>query len=292
MNWPILHEKLHENDKQNKIPRSSDKVWYFAYGSNMSSETFQSHRGIVPLQAIPVRIPGWTLTFDIYGIPYQEPSFSSISRIEQVSGAREQWAWATPSLPVVHGTAYLVSCEDYVSIIGSEGGGSAYEEVELLAERVPGVRGIDTVDGGNMTMHVMTLTRAYGPTIPRLPSKRYKDILAQGAMEAGLPAPYQSFVTELPCYEAPKSSMRLLGAYLFLAVWVPVMGIAQRLTRATVNMDGRGNCPAWVQQIVRLILLIMWFHHDFIHSKIWGRGDGLDQSSQLDVMEKGGAIRI
>ena len=119
-----------------------------------------------------------------------------------------------------------------------------------------------------------------------------QDILAQGAMEAQLPAAYQTFVAQLPCYEAPKSGLRLIGVYLFLIVWMPVMSLAERLTKATVNADGCGNCPTWVQQTVRLILLAMWFHHDFVHSKVWGRGDGLDQSSELDVMEKGGALRI
>jgi hypothetical protein len=166
-----MNEKSHD---QMSMPKPSDSVWYFAYGSNMNSETFQSHRGIVPMEAVPVRVPGWTLTFDIYGIPYQEPAFSSISRIEQVFSTEDQSTCTTFPPPVVHGTAYLVSCKDYVSIIGSEGGGSAYDEVKVLAERIPGASGIEDVDGAKMTLSVMTLTRAYGPTIPRLPSKRYK----------------------------------------------------------------------------------------------------------------------
>lgn len=175
MSSPLLDEKACENGRRLNTFNSSDKVWYFAYGSNMSTETFQSHRGIVPLEAVPVRVPGWTLTFDIYGLPYSEPAFSSISRIEQVSGTGAQSAWmAASETPVVHGTAYLVSCEDYVSIIASEAGGSAYSELEVLAERVHDGGGIDDVRGAETTLRVMTLVRAYGPTIPRLPSKRYK----------------------------------------------------------------------------------------------------------------------
>jgi hypothetical protein len=111
-------------------------------------------------------------------------------------------------------------------------------------------------------------------------------------MEANLPAAYQSFIAELPCYEAPKSGMSLIGARLFLAVWIPVMSLAEWLTKLTVNADGHGNCPAWVQKIVRLILVVMWIHHDFLHSKMWGRGDGLNEGSALDMMEKGEVIRI
>lgn len=109
----------------------------------------------------------------------------------------------------------------------------------------------------------------------------------QGAMEAKLPATYLSLLTELPCYEAPKSGMRLLGAYMFLVAWVPVMGFAEWLTKANVATDGHRS---WARQTVRLILMVMWFDHDFIHSEIWGRGDGLDQGSELGVMEKGHCI--
>ena len=119
-----------------------------------------------------------------------------------------------------------------------------------------------------------------------------QEILAQGAQEAALPHAYQTFVAELPCYEAPKSGLRLLGAYLFLAVWMPVMSFAEWITGKTVNVDGHGNCPAWVQQLVRLILMVMWFHHDFIHSRMWGRGDGLHEGDEVDLMEKGGAIHL
>ena len=175
MTSPLLDEKACGNGRRLNTFNSSDQVWYFAYGSNMSSETFQSKRGIAPLDTAPVRVPGWTLTFDIYGLPYSEPAFLSISRINQVSSAGAQPAWmATSSPPVVHGTAYLVSRRDYVSIIGSEGGGSAYSELEVLAERVPDVREVEGVRRVETTLKVMTLVRAYGPTIPRLPSRRYK----------------------------------------------------------------------------------------------------------------------
>lgn len=149
-------------------------MWCFAYGSNMSSETFQSHRGIMPVETVPVHVPALTLTFDIYGIPYQDLAISSISRIKQMSGAGGQSAWTTPSSPAKHGTACLVSWENYVSIVGSEGGGSAYKEVEVLAECILEGSGFDSMDRKKTTLRVITLTRAYGPTIPRIASKRYK----------------------------------------------------------------------------------------------------------------------
>ncbi|KAI1917597.1 hypothetical protein LOZ53_006195 [Ophidiomyces ophidiicola] len=284
----LLSEKL-------QIDNEADgRVWYFAYGSNMNSETFTAHRGIKPLATVPVRIPGWMLSFDIYGMPYQEPSFSSISqippRVEKfVQAAASASAEVAP--PPVHGTAYLVSHEDYISIIGSEGGGIAYDEIEVLAQSV-------TQDGDNKMpirspFKVMTLVRAYGPTVPRHPSKRYLDLLIEGSHEAHLPSTYESFLYSIPSYQAPNSGWRKIGAALFLALWAPIMKVAEELTKATANSDGQGNCPAWVQGLVRLILVVMWFHHDFIHSKVWGRGDGLDQNGDAgDIAEKAGAIYL
>ncbi|KAI1934438.1 hypothetical protein LOZ66_005906 [Ophidiomyces ophidiicola] len=308
----LLSEKL-------QIDNEADgRVWYFAYGSNMNSETFTAHRGIKPLATVPVRIPGWMLSFDIYGMPYQEPSFSSISQIppraeKSVQAAAPASAEVAP--PPVHGTAYLVSHEDYISIIGSEGGGIAYDEIEVLAQSV-------TQDGDNempirSPFKVMTLVRAYGPTVPRHPSKRYlvwvhvsfmilllahtpyigvstsKDLLIEGSHEAHLPSTYESFLYSIASYRAPNSGWRKIGAALFLALWAPIMKVAEELTKATANSDGQGNCPAWVQGLVRLILVVMWFHHDFIHSKVWGRGDGLDQNGDAgDIAEKAGAIYL
>lgn len=152
------------------FPKPQDHVWYFAYGSNLSSETFRSHRGIQPLKAIPVRVPGWSITFDIWGIPYQEPAFSSISVAASLVDIRSH---SQISAPAVHGTAYLVDREAYYSIIASEGGGTAYKEISVPAERIIADAEKDFQHDPQF-LTVMTLTRGYAATIPRYPSERYK----------------------------------------------------------------------------------------------------------------------
>lgn len=59
------------------------------------------------------------------------------------------------------------------------------------------------------------------------------------------------------------------------------MTFAESLTKLTVDWDGHGNVPAFTKFIVRCILLAMWYHHDHVHARIWGRGDGLDESTLL-----------
>lgn len=52
-------------------------VLYLAYGSNLCAETFLGRRGIRPVSAINVSAPSLRLTFDLPGVPYQEPCFAN-----------------------------------------------------------------------------------------------------------------------------------------------------------------------------------------------------------------------
>ncbi|KAI5927562.1 hypothetical protein F4810DRAFT_270295 [Camillea tinctor] len=52
-------------------------VLYLAYGSNLCAETFLGMRGIRPLSQVNVSAPAFDLTFDLPGLPYQEPCFAN-----------------------------------------------------------------------------------------------------------------------------------------------------------------------------------------------------------------------
>jgi len=77
-------------------------LWYFAYGSNMSAEKFTGGRGIIPLDSAVVGVSGWNLIMEIPGIPYSEPSFSSITKSGPIV-AEEGHS------PDVVGVAYLIT---------------------------------------------------------------------------------------------------------------------------------------------------------------------------------------
>lgn len=99
-----------------------ENLWYLAYGSNLSSSKFVKDRGIIPLDAAVVSVPGFTLAMDSAGVPYQEPSFANIRPIDHNSFPKQKSAL---------GTAYLVTPEQYFHIIASEGGGIAYREIQV-----------------------------------------------------------------------------------------------------------------------------------------------------------------
>ncbi|KAK1843704.1 gliotoxin biosynthesis protein [Colletotrichum chrysophilum] len=125
-----------QSDQADKplLPKAGP-VWYFAYGSNMRSSVMAG-RSIIPQQTAVARIPTHVLTFDIFGFPYSEPSFASIAKRSQVT---VDTVLSTDknipfeSLPV-HGVAYLISQEEYIRLVISEGGGVAYREIDVEAE--------------------------------------------------------------------------------------------------------------------------------------------------------------
>ncbi|OKL61894.1 hypothetical protein UA08_02429 [Talaromyces atroroseus] len=156
--------KLYENRAiilKTSQDSSQSTVLYLAYGSNLSVETFRGKRGIEPLSQVNVCVPELKLTFDLAGIPYIEPCFSSThyrtndstdtpdklyyggSDDKKDNGEKASFLldpesallygqkdyhkdrWHKPLVGVV----YEVTLEDYAHIIATEGGGSGYEDV-------------------------------------------------------------------------------------------------------------------------------------------------------------------
>ncbi|OJD30971.1 gliotoxin biosynthesis protein [Diplodia corticola] len=238
----------------------STGVWYLAYGSNMSRAKFIDSRGIKPIKTARALVPGWTLTTEIPGTPYTEPAYTSIRPITGVDvKARE-----------VVGVAYLITAEQYIHLVASEGGGIAYADIAIPA--VPVGAEDEAMTGPTFTVRTLGTILRRDP--PAFPSQRYMGLLTDGAADAHLPDDYQQFLQNLPVYEPPRNLMRKIGAYLFLAFWGPVMYLVEKMTMASLRPDG--NAPAGTAQVVRFVVYLMWSYHDCIHAPIWGRGDGMD----------------
>jgi len=90
-----------------------------------------------------------------------------------------------------------------------------------------------------------------------------------------MPPTYQSFLASIPTYHPSEKPFSKLGATLFLAFWVPVMSLMEKITKASLRTSKDGNAPFWVIVMVRIVVQVMWLYHDNVHSPIWGRGDGL-----------------
>ncbi|ETS77612.1 hypothetical protein PFICI_09674 [Pestalotiopsis fici W106-1] len=231
------------------LPRPIADTWYLAYGSNLSTQKFIDDRGITPLSAVAVIVPGWTLTIDSAGFPYSEPAFASISPIHHTGNKK--------AVELI-GTAYKLDPDMYQKVLKSEGGGIAYAEIEVwainMSEEDP--NGIAT-------------------------SSTFAALLRMGADAAKFPLAYQKFLAGITEYHPSEKPMAKLGASLFLAFWRPVMSLMERITKASLKNRSTGYAPIWVIVMVRIVMVSMWFYHDFVHAPIWGRGDGMGSALVL-----------
>lgn len=147
-------------DKEKNDKPTAPSVWYFAYGSNMSKSTLL-RRNLTPLASKVVCIPNHILCFEIFGVPYSEPSMASI-RVRDDE---------PDSVPPVHGIAYLLSGEEYQRMIISEGAGVAYEDLELRARTVEAGSVGDAVAEAEITVRTLTARFPFRPEA--IPSARY-----------------------------------------------------------------------------------------------------------------------
>ncbi|KAI9149059.1 Gamma-glutamyl cyclotransferase gliK [Paramyrothecium foliicola] len=231
---------------------TDENRWYFAYGSNMLEEVFVKRRKIEPLRSEVAAIKTHTLCFNIMGVPYTEPAMGGIRPIEG------------GEVPV-YGVAYLLTAADMSRVVLTEGGGIAYK-LEVLDATLE-------VDGS--VAKVVTLVGRHGisRSWERVPSKRYMGLLIRGAHEKSLPQQYQERLLAQPTFEPTPTSRFELGRRTFNMVWMR----AQYWIEKAVHRlkDAEGNVPKWFLGVFDCLLYTMWFQHDYVHSNIFGRGDGL-----------------
>ncbi|KAI5804206.1 hypothetical protein DFH27DRAFT_397238 [Peziza echinospora] len=129
-----------------------ETTFYLAYGSNLCAKTFLGRRGIRPLSAKNVLVPGFAVVFDLPGLPYLEPCFANLNQrgghlhrdgdgedavvetymedltslvttAERDGEAGKKWEKA------LIGVVYEVTMRDFAKIIMTEGGGEGYQDV-------------------------------------------------------------------------------------------------------------------------------------------------------------------
>lgn len=252
------------------MEKEKGRIWYFAYGSNLRSSVMAG-RGITPFAVEKVVVPSHILTFDVFGLPYSEPAMASVARHPATShdnrAVKCNAVPETEPLPV-HGVVYLLSHQDYLRLIVSEGAGIAYRETEVDAYQICG--------GGKIVAQTLMARYPFRPNAA--PSARYLGLLVQGAVEHELPMPYQNYLKSLPTFSLQASSSRHgnFGARMFLAFWMPLIAHLMRWIKVRANQTGQS--PEWMGYLVWVLFSVMWWYHDMIHARIWGGGGGTRQS--------------
>lgn len=134
---------------------------YFAYGANMAHDVFTRRRRIFATSAEAARLPDYVMRFSTRGLRWVEPAFANI---EPQPGA-ECW-----------GALYAITDEElqHIALVES----ASYELVEL------------EVDGMRCGAALAQAFVARRPFRGQCPSRRYRDLMLQGAREHGLPQTY------------------------------------------------------------------------------------------------------
>ncbi|KAJ5107492.1 hypothetical protein N7456_004167 [Penicillium angulare] len=245
-----------------------ESVWYFGYGSNMKSSVM-ANRGITPLSVKVGLVPTFILTFDIFEIPYTEPSFESIALYPE----KTEVAAEGVTIPPVHGVLYQLEREDYLRLVRSEGSGVGYDEITVEAYILE-TQADGTVIATEECIMAQTLKAKY-PWRPNPgPSQRYMGLLLDGCKEHKLPSSYLRYLETLPVYvQADKISiLQTTGSSLFLAFWGRVIRMLAQTTKVVVN--DQGHAPLWLGWVIVGVYRLMWLWHDNIHAKIWRLGHG------------------
>ncbi|KAF9904134.1 hypothetical protein EC991_003011 [Linnemannia zychae] len=268
-----------------------ETIWYLAYGSNMDPKVFSGRRKIKPLESLVVTVPNYWLSFDIGGIPFVEPCFASIlkmnhSRMHQKEYALEvhsrtmhgrEFVWdeehrehpARSYPPVLQGVAHKITLRDWQLVIQSEGGWghdvpTGYNQIQ-----------VDCVRHDNKE-HLRAFVLESRPASVKThcqPSARYKNLLTSGAAHHHLDASYQQYLANIVPYECTGARSKI-ARVLFTAISSPMI-----LLFAVIVLRNRGKPveqhtrpPYWAAWIFDKVGRLSAAIHDVLIAPVFGSG--------------------
>jgi len=146
---------------------SSDAVWYFAYGSNMSRAILCERRGMCPTASRRGWLEGWRLSFELPVGPGER----GVANVVPEPGAR------------TCGVLHLLTAGELDRLDRTEG-------VHVgIYRRIP----VEVAAGDGERVSAHTYVSAWA-TPGRKPSPRYIGLLLAGAREHGLPEEWVRFL--------------------------------------------------------------------------------------------------
>ena len=148
-----------------KEDQKEDKVWAIGFGANLNAHHLADKKKVTVLDSCACKAPGFLFAFPSGGIDYVDPGFSAAFEQE---GAE------------IHGLAFATSRADMDRINELEGGDRFYTAKMCTLHLYDG----RVVEGQIYTRPVEKLQTL------ALPSKRYLNLIINGAKEAGLDAEY------------------------------------------------------------------------------------------------------
>ena len=168
----------------------TNTLFYFGYGSNMSTHYLIKRRKIIPVSSNAAILKDYQLIMNMGGPNFLEPSFANI---REFRGSN------------VEGVVHEIDKIDLQKIVNTEG--EDYELVKLSID----------VSGKKKIAHKVIYKTNDKKDIP--PSKRYLKILVSAAKENNLSTPYIRALEKRPTVYFPfLSKISSIRAYLW--VWL------------------------------------------------------------------------
>ena len=165
-------------------------LFYFGYGSNMSTQYLIKRRKIIPLESQVAHLKDYELIMNMEGPNFLEPSFANI-RFSEGS--------------TVEGVIHKINDKDLQKIVNTEG--ENYQLVKLSVY----------IAGKRKTAYTLIYITEETKDIP--PSKRYLRILINAAKENKLSRPYIENLEKRPNVYYPVLS-EVFSLRVYLWVWL------------------------------------------------------------------------
>ena len=165
-------------------------LFYFGYGSNMSTRYLIKRRKIVPVSSSAGLLKDYQLIMNMGGPNFVEPSFANIRELEGSN---------------VEGVVHEIDKKDLQKIVNTEG--EDYELVKLSID----------VCGKNKTAYTLIYKTNEIRDIP--PSKRYLKIVISAAKENNLSTNYIESLKRRPSVYYPILS-EIFSLRVYLWVWL------------------------------------------------------------------------
>ncbi|MFC4261151.1 gamma-glutamylcyclotransferase family protein [Marinobacter lacisalsi] len=154
---------------------------YFGFGSNMSMRSLRA-KGVAPLASQRAVLPGWRLRFNVQHFFRHE---GGVGNIEQTGNPDDR----------VHGVLHDCPDEALALLDSAEAYGHGYDRIDIHVK--PSETGVDR-------QAVPALTYVGMPRFidnSRLPSRRYLNIVLDGARQAGLDKDYIQALARHPVHQ-------------------------------------------------------------------------------------------
>ncbi|KAG0355646.1 hypothetical protein BC939DRAFT_456021 [Gamsiella multidivaricata] len=289
----------------NKAINNTPTIWYLAYGSNMDPKVLTGRRKIQPIESRPVIVPNYWLSFDIGGIPFIEPCFASIlkmdsSRLHEKAyalhvhsrtqhGREFLWDESHPDHPqrsyppVLQGVVHRITLRDWQLVIQSEGGWgydvpTGYNQIE-----------VDCVVVGSkehLSAHVLE-ARPLSVKTHCQPTARYKSLLTAGAAHHSLDPAYQRYLAGIVPYECTGLRSRIARS-IFTVVSSPLMIMFAIMfwRNKGKSADQLKRPPYWAAWCFDRAARFSGGMHDYLIAPIFGSGRRSSPAHQAIVRRR------